>query len=259
MRLIDTHCHLNFPEYADDLKEAVARAAEAGIGVINVGTDLAMSEQAVALAHEFPDMWAAVGIHPHHAFDAPAAIERLRDLAADSKVVTIGEVGLDYYRLAVEDVEEVKHAQRAAFMDQLGLARECKLPVIIHSREAGTEILDVLRAHGAGLSGVAHSFSGTVDDVRAFLELGFYIGFTGVVTFKNVEALREVVRFVPLDRMLVETDAPFLAPEPHRGKRNEPAWVELVARKIAEIKNEPTGRVAEMTTENARALFGLKE
>ncbi|MBI2624706.1 TatD family hydrolase [Candidatus Parcubacteria bacterium] len=254
----DTHCHLSFPDYRDDLEAVVARAAEAGIGVINIGTDLVMSERAVALANRFPDMWAAVGVHPHHAPDVPAALARLREIAADPKVVAIGEIGLDYYRLADQDVEAVKRVQREAFAGQLELASELKLPVIIHSREAGTDILDVLRVHGTGLAGVAHSFSGTIDEARAFLELGFYIGFTGVITFKNAEALRDVVRFVPLDRLLVETDAPFLAPEPNRGKRNEPAWVEFVVKKVAEVKNEPIGRVAEMTTENARTLFKVE-
>lgn len=255
---VDTHCHLNFPDYRDDLAAVVARAADAGIGVLNVGTDCAMSERAVALTREFPEgMWAAVGIHPHHAPDVPAALARLRELAADPKVVAIGEIGLDYYRLADQGVEAVKRVQREAFAGQLELARELKLPVMLHSREAGTEILEILRTRGAGLAGVAHSFRGEVDEARALLELGFYLGFTGVITFKNAEALRDVLRFVPLDRILVETDAPFLAPEPNRGQRNEPAWVQFVAAKVAEVKQESPERVAGVTTANAAALFGL--
>lgn len=154
------------------------------------------------------------------------------------------------------------------FREQINLALEVGKPIVVHCRPSGASqdaYADTFRIlhsyfviHNSRLRGVAHSFSGTTDEARAFLELGFYIGFTGVITFKNAENLREVVRFVPLDRILVETDAPFLAPEPHRGKRNEPAWVEYVARKIAEVKNEPIGRVAEMTTENARTLFKVE-
>lgn len=266
MRLTDTHCHLNFPDYREDLAAVAARAAEAGIGAINIGTDLATSERAVALTREFPDMWAAVGIHPHHALDTPAAIERLRELAADPKVVAIGEIGLDYYRIENQE-SGIRGTQERVFREQVDLALEAGKPVIVHcrpssdSRDAYDDTLRILDSyfliHNSNLRGVAHSFSGTIDDARAFLELGFYIGFTGVVTFKNAEALREVVRFIPFDRILVETDAPFLAPEPHRGKRNEPAWVEYVAAKIAEVKNEPIGRVAETTTANAVHLFGL--
>ncbi len=255
---VDTHCHLNFPDYRDDLEAVVGRAAERRIGVINVGTDLATSEKAVALVHQFPNMWAAVGIHPHYCAELVEALPKLEALTGEPKVVAIGEIGLDSYRLE-GDAEAIKEIQQEAFVAQLALARRVQLPVIIHSREASSDTLGILRAHGQGLAGVAHSFSGSIEDARAFLALGFYIGFTGVVTFKNAEALRDVVRFVPLDRLLVETDAPFLAPEPNRGKRNEPAWVEFVVRKVAEVKNEPMGRVADATTENARALFGLKE
>lgn len=257
MRLIDTHCHLNFPDFRDDLTAVVARAADVGIGVINIGTDLAMSERAIALTREFPEMWAAVGIHPHHCAEFVEALPKLEALAGEPRVVAVGEIGLDYYRLE-GDAEAIKKTQQEAFVVQLELARRVQLPIIIHSREASADILGILRTHGRGLAGVAHSFSGSVDEARAFLELGFFIGFTGVITFKNAEALRDVVRFVSLDRMLVETDAPFLAPEPNRGKRNEPAWVEFVVKKVAEIKNEPIGRVVETTTENTRKLFGIE-
>ena len=253
MFLTDTHAHLDFPQFDDDREEVIARALAAGVGIIiNVGADLASSRRAVALAEAHPQIYAAVGVHPHDAKTlTEEVLTELRELARHPQVVAIGEIGLDFYRdLSPRDV------QRQAFERQLALARELDKPVIIHDREAHAEVMDTLR-RWQGLRGVLHCFSGSLEMARRAVELGFYISIAGPVTFKNARRLPEIVRQLPLERLLIETDCPYLAPHPHRGERNEPAYVRLVAEAVAEIKGLPLEEVARVTTANTQTLFGL--
>lgn len=262
MNLVDTHCHLYFDQFDHDRQAVLERAAKRGVGRILVpGIDLQTSQAAVELAQVYPAVYAAVGVHPNDALSWDAStLSRLHVLASDPKVVAIGEIGLDYYRQrAPHDV------QMRVLLEQLQLAAELGLPVVIHNREAGTELLPVLSAWQTGLAhadndlaerpGVLHSFSDAESTARQAIDLNFRIGFTGPVTFRNAAALQAVAAALPLDALLVETDAPFLAPHPHRGQRNEPAYVRLVAEKLAELHAEAFETTAEITTANAARLF----
>ncbi|MFQ5575443.1 MAG: TatD family hydrolase [Anaerolineae bacterium] len=257
MELVDSHCHLNFRQFDDDRAQVVDRAARAGVKrLVTPGTNLTTSREAVALARRYPNLFAAVGIHPHDAAglndDSLAALARL---ARAPGVVAIGEIGLDYYRNHAP-----KPAQRRAFEAQLALAKTLRLPVIIHQREAAADTMAVLRqwALEGGHPGVVlHAFSGSAELVNRAAGLGFYMGIGGPVTFKNAAALRQTVSQIPLDRLLVETDAPFLSPHPHRGKRNEPARVLLVAQTLAGLFNLTLAALAEQVTKNAQTLFKL--
>ena len=253
--LVDTHCHLDFPEFDDDRDRVVAAARAAGVAaVITIGTDLPSSRRAVELAERYPEVFAAVGIHPHSAAEAtPAALAELRRLARHPRVLAIGEIGLDYYR-----GREQAEVQKRAFRAQLELAADLGLPVVVHNREAEADIWEELtRPGGPRVRGVLHCFSAGVDWALRFCRQGLYIGLDGPVTFKNGERVREVARAVPADRLLVETDAPFLAPHPYRGRRNEPAWVRLVAERIAAERQCTLEELAARTTANAVRLFGL--
>ena len=216
--------------------------------------DMASNTEAVALASVFPEIYATVGMHPHDAKDVGAdELEKLRELTSHPKVVAVGETGLDYYYShSPHDV------QRRVFSRFIHMARETDLPIVVHERDAAQDSTKLLRAEGGGsLRGVIHCFTGDYEAACAYLDLGFYLSFTGIITFKNAEALREVVRKVPLEHMLVETDSPFLTPVPHRGKRNEPAFVRFVAETIATLKRLPFEKVADVTSENVYALFGI--
>ena len=253
--LVDSHAHLDGPRFSDEVAQVVVRAVTAGVTqMITVGCDLPSSRASVALAEEHAAVYAAVGIHPHDALTADtAAIEELRRLAGHPKVVAIGETGLDFYRDRAP-----REAQRTAFRAQIRLAREIGKPLIVHDREAHDEILAILREeHASEAGGVLHCFSGDVVMARACLELGFYISIAGPVTYPANEGLREVVRAVSADRLLVETDCPYLAPQSRRGKRNEPALVVETAAKIAAIKGLTLDDVARVTTLNAYTLFGV--
>lgn len=254
MELIDTHAHLDFPQFDGDREEVIERALAAGVKcIVNVGADLASSRRAVALAEEHPQIYAAVGVHPHDAKTlTDEALAELRELTHHPKVVAIGEIGLDFYRdLSPRD------KQREAFKRQLALAQELDKPVIIHDREAHAEVMETLR-RWQGLHGVLHCFSGDLEMARKAIELGFYISIAGPVTFKKARRLAEIVHQLPLKHLLIETDSPYLTPHPHRGKRNEPAYVKLVAQRIAALKEVPPETVARTTTDNARAVFGLE-
>ena len=251
--LVDTHCHLNHEQLVEEAPAAVARAAQASVGqMMVVGYDVPSSEQAVQLADTFAAVYAAVAVHPHDSRHYDESAEaRLRELARHPKVVAIGEIGLDYHY----DFSP-RAAQHAAFHAQMALAREAGLPVILHCREAYADVLDVLEADGVEApGGVMHCWAGTEEEAERALGLGCYLGLGGVLTFKNAEALRDIARRAPLDRLLVETDAPYLAPVPHRGKRNEPAFVRLVAEKLAEVRGQTLEAIADATTTNARRLF----
>ena len=255
--LIDSHAHIQGKEYAGEIDAVIARAHEAGVEkIIAVGGagDMSSNTDAIALANSFPDIYATVGMHPHDAKDVSAdELKELRELAADPKVVAVGETGLDYYY-----DHSPREVQRRVFAEFIHMARETELPIVVHERDAALDVATLLRSEGEGkLRGVIHCFTGNYEAARAYLDLGFYISFTGIITFKNANALREVVRQVPLERMLVETDSPYLAPVPHRGKRNEPAYVRYIAETIAGIEAKPLEEIAHATTQNVRELFGV--
>lgn len=263
MNLIDTHCHLNFESYADERDAVLARAADVGVRrVINPGIDPQSSREGVGLAVRYAGrVFAAVGLHPNSTADfAPALLaDEIAPLLRAPGVVAVGEIGLDYYW-----DKSPKDVQRRAFVAQLTLARDAGLPVIIHSRDAGEDVIAILEDWARDLPtrlhercGVLHSFSASQQIAERALEAGFYLGFTGPITYKNADDLRRVAAAVPLERMLLETDGPFLTPEPHRGKRNEPAYIPLIARRIATLTGLNTEAVAETTTANAVELFNL--
>jgi TatD DNase family protein len=252
--LVDSHCHLDFPDYAGKVGDVVARAKAAGVGVcVSIGTELKRfpGVKAVAEAHE--NVWCTVGVHPHESEkelldDAAALIAE----AAHPKVVGIGETGLDYYY-----EHSPRDPQRANFRSHIAAARQTGLPVIVHTRDADDDTIEILRDEMAkgSFTGLIHCFTGTQRLADAALELGLYISISGIATFKNSTALRDVIGNVPLDRLLVETDAPYLAPVPHRGKTNEPAFVVHTATMLAELKGVSAGELAAVTTDNFFRLF----
>jgi len=256
--LIDSHCHLDMDDFAADRDGVLAQAAAAGVSAmvtIGAGGPLEANERAVALAAAHAPLYATVGVHPHEASLATdAVIAALEALLAQPKVVAIGETGLDYFY-----DNSPRPQQRAAFAGFIQLARTRRLPVVVHLRDADGDALDIMRAEHAGeTGGVIHCFSGDAASARAFLDVGFHISFSGIVTFKNAAALREAARIVPADRLLVETDAPFLAPVPYRGRRNEPALVVQTAATLAEVRGESLETLAENTRRNTERLFRLQ-
>lgn len=254
MTFIDTHAHLYDERYDDDRAEMIARAAEAGVAqIISMGDTMAASAQVVADAEQYPALYAAVGVHPESACVlTDAERTQLLTWAKHPKVVAIGEIGLDYYW---EKDPKVRAVQRELFVAQLGIARAAGLPVCIHDREAHGDTLAILQAEGRDLTGVLHCYSGSLETARELWKLGYYIGIDGPLTFKNAGKLPAIVREAPQDKLLIETDSPYLAPVPKRGKRNEPAYVTFVAAKIAELRGESVEEVAAYTTENARRLY----
>jgi len=256
--LADTHTHLDFPQFDDDREQVIERALAAGVkAMINVGADLASSRAAVALAEAHPQIHAAVGVHPHDAKTlTDDVLKELEALASYPKVIAIGEIGLDFYRdLSPRD------QQRRAFQQQLALASKTGKPVIIHDRQAHKEVMAILRRWVEGghqPRGVLHCFSGDLAMAQEAIELGFYISIAGPVTFQNARRLRELVHQLPLEKLLIETDCPYLTPDPYRGKRNEPAYVKFVAQEVARIKGLSLEEVARVTSDNARALFALE-
>ena len=251
---IDTHAHLCDEKFDEDRVEVIARAAEAGVAqIISMGDTMAASAQVIADAEQYPALYAAVGVHPESACvltDAERA--QLLAWANHPKVVAIGEIGLDYYW---EKDPQVRAVQREMFVTQLDIARAAGLPVCIHDREAHGDTLAILRTEGQGVTGVLHCYSGSLEMARALWKMGYYIGIDGPLTFKNAAKLPDIVREAPRERLLIETDSPYLAPVPRRGKRNEPAYVAFVAAKIAELREESVEEVAAYTTENARRLY----
>lgn len=255
--LIDTHCHLDVNSFASDRDEVVARAAAAGVGRIVVpAIDLGNVEAVLELAAGLKGVYAAVGVHPNSAAAwQDSWIDELRRLAAHQKVVAIGEIGLDYHW----DKTPVK-VQHHALARQLELAHALDLPVIIHNREANADTLAQLAAsplNGRERPGVLHSFSGDWSMAEAALVMGFYLGFTGPLTYKKADEMRDVATRAPLERILIETDAPYLTPQPYRGKRNEPAYVRYVAERLAELRGLSVEEIAHITTTNAERLFQL--
>jgi len=254
--IIDTHCHLDFPEFKQDLNQVLSRAKEANVEyIINVASSLEGSKNALKLAAEFPTVFASIGIHPHHANEiTEASIKEIESLAKTSKkIVAIGEVGFDLFRTS-----DFKKSQEDLFVYFIRLAGRLKLPLIIHSRNAGEETLRVIKKElSPDLRGVMHCFSGDIVFMKKALDLGLYISFTCNITFKNARNLREVVRHTPLERLMLETDAPFLAPQVLRGKRNEPAYLVYLVEALSEILNMSKSEIERITTDNAVKLFGL--
>lgn len=262
MSLIDTHCHLNFHQYAEDRQQVIDRAGNAGVNSIIIpAVDVPTAHEAVALAQEHMQIYAAVGVHPtstaNFSGEILAEIERIHDSAP--KIVAVGEIGLDYYW-----DKSPKPKQIEAFEAQLDLARKLELPVIIHNREASEDVITVLENWAATLPpslkdrpGVLHSFSAPAEIAHRALKLNFYLGFTGPITYKNADDLRRIAAEVPEDKILVETDGPFLTPVPYRGKRNEPAYIPLMVDRLASLKQITTKAMGAITTENAERLFQL--
>ena len=254
--IIDTHCHLEMKHFDKDRGEVIKRARNAGVKrMITVGTNLSDGEKVIQIAKANPDVFCAVGIHPHDSLEADeAGIAQLRELLKKPKVLALGEIGLDYFKNYAPRDTQVK-----AFEAQLDLAIELGMPLIIHDRDAHVEILEILKKKSrAPYRGVFHCFSGGIKTAREVLDLGFYISFTGTTTYKNETKSHEVLAMAPKERVMVETDCPYLAPVPFRGKRNEPSYVTYVGEKLAEIWGITPKQVARITTENAYRLFGFE-
>ena len=256
MELIDSHAHLDGEKFADDRAAVVERALAAGVvKIITMGDSLESSARSVALTEEFESVYAAVGIHPEEVQPMTAATDdQLAAWAAQEKVVAIGEIGLDYYW---EKDEEKRALQRAIFVRQLDLARQLRLPVCIHDREAHGDMMKILKTEGRGLRGVLHCYSGSWEMAAELLKGDWYFGIDGPLTYKNAAKLPEIVQRLPAERILVETDSPYLSPMPFRGKRNEPAHVLYVAKKAAELRGESLEAFARATRENTRDLYGI--
>jgi TatD DNase family protein len=270
MTLTDTHCHLDFNKFDSDRESVVERAVHAGVGRILIpGLNLTSSLSAVKLSESHPILYAAIGIHPTEGSGiVRSTLNDFRKLSSHSKVKAIGEIGLDYYWDSAPP-----HQQQGMLKEQLGLAAELQLPVVIHFREKSdassgnctSDLMKILEVWVTGLRqeknplserpGVLHSFSGTLDTARAAMNLGFYLGVSGPITYKNSQPRQELVAELPMDRILIETDTPFQTPHPHRGKRNEPSYVRLIADKIALVRSCTTEVVAEVTSRNAQRLF----
>ena len=288
MKLIDSHCHLNFSSFKDDYKNIIADCLEKEIGIINVGSQIDTSRRALEIANKYinKNIYAVIGLHPIHLSGTEVDEEEVKfkpreevfkeenykellDKDVNNKIIAIGEIGLDYWHVPKDrDLAEIKNLQKNGFIQQLEFAKKNNLPVVLHARgskdnpqDAYLDMLQILKSlitdYGLRITGIIHCFGSSLEIAKKFLDLGFYIGFTGIITFKNksVKELQEVVKAVPLNKILIETDAPYLTPEPYRGQKNKPQNVEFVARKIAKIKNISFSEVAEAATENFEKLF----
>ncbi|KKK36680.1 hydrolase TatD [Mesobacillus campisalis] len=254
--LFDTHVHLNADQYSEDVQEVIDRAQSEGVSkMVVVGFDRPTIEKALQLCESYDFLYASVGWHPVDAIDmTPGDLVWLRELSSHPKVVALGEMGLDYYW-----DKSPKDVQKEVFRKQIRLAKEVNLPIIIHNREATADIVQILKEEDAReVGGIMHCYSGSVEIAMECIDMNFYISLGGPVTFKNAKKPKEVAEAVPLDRLLIETDAPYLTPHPFRGKRNEPAYVKLVAQQIAELRGMSYEELAETTTKNAKKIFGIK-
>ncbi|MCM3575884.1 MULTISPECIES: TatD family hydrolase [Mesobacillus] len=254
--LFDTHVHLNAEQFNDDLQEVIDRALDEGVtNMVVVGFDEATIKKAIELAEGYDFIYASVGWHPVDAIDMTQEhLDWLRELSSHPKVVALGEMGLDYYW-----DKSPKDIQKEVFRKQIRLAKEVNLPIIIHNRDATADIVEILKEENAGeVGGIMHCYSGSVETALECIDMNFYISLGGPVTFKNAKKPKEVAESIPMDRLLVETDCPYLTPHPYRGKRNEPAYVKLVAEQIAELKGLTLEEVAGETAKNAKKLFGIK-
>jgi len=254
---IDTHVHLNADQYEEDLQDVIDRARKANVSkMVVIGFDTITIKRAMKLAEEHPDIYAVVGWHPVDAIDCTEDdLKWIEELASHPKVVAIGEMGLDYHW-----DKSPKDIQQEIFRKQIQLAKRVNLPIVIHNREATEDVVRILKEEGAEeIGGIMHCFSGSVETARECINMNFMISLGGPVTFKNSKKPKEVAKEIPLEYLLIETDAPYLAPHPYRGKRNEPSYVQLVAEEIARLKDLPIEEVAEKTTQNALRFFDIKE
>jgi len=254
--LFDTHAHLTDVQYDQDRDEVIQRAKDVGLEyILAASADVASSVESVTLAQKHDFIYAAVGVHPHSAADLNNnIISLLADFATYPKVVAIGEIGLDYYY-----DNSPREAQKIWFSKQIALAKDLNLPILVHDREAHEDTINILKHESAKqVGGILHCFSGSVEMAREVMNMNFMISVAGSVTFKNARRLVEVVKYIPDDMMVIETDCPYLAPEPYRGKRNEPSYVRRVAEKIAEIKGKPVEYIEETTTANAKKILGIE-
>lgn len=255
--LIDTHAHLQDEELQKDLAKVLERAKTNGLEkIICVGFDLPSSQQALNIARKHKEVYAAVGIHPHDAESLDnKALEKIYTMAKDPRVVAIGEIGLDYYRdLSPRD------QQRRAFLEQIKLAQELGKPIVIHDRDAHEEVMEIIKSEKAGKNlGIMHCYSGSLPMAAELIKLGFYISFAGPLTFKNARKAQEVAAKIPMDKILVETDCPYLTPEPWRGKLNEPANVKYVAQKLGELRGKGEEEIAYLTNLNAKKVYRIKD
>ncbi len=255
LQLADSHAHLDLEELAPDQEAVLRRAREAGVAlIINIATGLADSPQVLRTARQYPEVFAALGVHPHGAGNLKESdLEALAPLMADPKVVAVGEIGLDFYRR-----RSPEETQKYWFRRQLAFASEHLRPVVVHTREATAATLEILQEHRSRLvGGVMHCFTGSLPEALAFLDLGMFISFSGTLTYPKAGPLRDVAKQLPLDRLLVETDCPYLPPQPWRGKRNEPAYVAATARQLAEIRGLTLEEVAARTWRNTLTAFGI--
>ncbi|UZJ78962.1 TatD family hydrolase [Fictibacillus sp. KU28468] len=253
--MFDTHAHLNAIQFEEDLEEVIQRALDEGIShIVVVGFDRPTIKGAIKLADTYDFIYAAVGWHPVDAVDmTPEDLQWIEELAAHPKVVALGEMGLDYHW--DKSPEEV---QKDVFRQQIQLAKKVKLPIIIHNRDATQDVVDILKSEGAEeVGGIMHCYSGSLEVAKQCLDMNFYISFGGPVTFKNAKKPKEVAKEIPIDRLLIETDCPYLSPHPLRGKRNEPSYVKYVAEAIAELREMPLEDLVKKTSDNARQLFGI--
>lgn len=255
---VDSHCHLNFPQYADVLHHVRADMVQSGVDrALCISTTLEEFPQVHALAQRYDNFWATVGVHPDNEGIQEPTLEDLLERAKLPRVVGIGETGLDYYRLGDRSVADMAW-QRERFRVHIRAAKHTGLPLVIHTRQASEDTIAILREEGQGeVRGVFHCFTESEAVARAALDLGFYISFSGILTFKNAVDIREVARFVPIERCLIETDSPYLAPSPHRGKTNSPAYVSIVAKQLAEIKGMDVEALGRITSANFEDLFSL--
>jgi TatD DNase family protein len=255
---VDSHCHLSFPELRERMPEIRAAMDAADVDrALCICTTLEEFDEVHALASAYDNFWCSVGVHPDNEDVREPGVADLVALAARARVVAIGETGLDYYRIGTRTHDDMQW-QRDRFRHHIRAAREARKPLIVHTRAAAADTLSVLREEGAELAGgVFHCFTETLEVARAALDMGFLISFSGILTFRNADTLRDVARFVPLDRCLIETDSPYLAPIPHRGKLNRPSWVPHVAAKIAQIKGIALEDAAMATSRNFERLFRL--
>ena len=257
MNLFDSHCHLENGRFESDLPEVMARMEDAGVRrCILAGSDMETSAQIVKMTQEYPHVYGVVGIHPHDAKTwTDDCADQLRGWIKEERIVGIGEIGLDYYY-----DHSPRDVQKEVFVKQLLLARELNVPAVFHVRDAHGDVLDILRTHRGELpAGVVHCYSGSVESAREYLDMGFHISFAGPITFKNANKLLDAAKYVPLDRILVETDSPYLAPVPMRGRRNEPTFVQYVAQCIADLRGMDAEAFAQNAFDNTCRLFGISE
>lgn len=253
--LFDTHAHYDDERFELDRSDVIERAHRSGVSyIINAASDIKSCEEGIAFARKYEYMYAAVGVHPHEVGKLDEnTLDRIGQLAKEEKVVAIGEIGLDYYYDTAP-----REIQKHWFAQQINLARELQLPIIVHDRDAHQDSMNILKDNKANeVGGVFHCYSGSVEMAKELIDYNFYISVGGALTFKNAKKLVEVVRWVPMERLLIETDCPYLTPEPHRGKRNDSSYVRFVAEKMAQIKELSFEEVAEITLENAKKLFRI--